>query len=70
MNCGLCAEYCPFDAIKMDHDYELSNFHRNIYNKEMLSKSSKYYQSIRPANAGREDAARALKAAARTGQAE
>jgi NADH-quinone oxidoreductase subunit I len=22
MNCGFCAEYCPFDAIKMDHDYE------------------------------------------------
>ena len=24
MNCGLCAEYCPFDAIKMDHDYEIA----------------------------------------------
>jgi NADH-quinone oxidoreductase subunit I len=24
MNCGFCAEYCPFDAIKMDHRYELA----------------------------------------------
>ena len=36
MNCGFCAEYCPFDAIKMDHDYELSVYDRlrkNIYDK-------------------------------------
>lgn len=24
MMCGLCVEACPFDAIKMDHDYELA----------------------------------------------
>ena len=24
MSCGLCAEVCPFDAIKMDHEFELS----------------------------------------------
>ena len=24
MSCGFCAEICPFDAIKMDHVYELS----------------------------------------------
>jgi NADH-quinone oxidoreductase subunit I len=67
MNCGLCAEYCPFDAIKMDHDYELASFGRGIYDKAMLSKSTKYYESIRPNNAARENAARAAKLAARAG---
>lgn len=61
MNCGFCAEYCPFDAIKMDHDYELAVYNRrqeNIYNKAKLSKPASYYASIRPINAGREEAAR------------
>ncbi|HVM70979.1 MAG TPA: 4Fe-4S binding protein [Anaerolineales bacterium] len=66
MNCGLCAEYCPFDAIKMDHDFELASFERHVYDKAMLSKPAKYYESIRPANASRENAARAAKLAART----
>ena len=26
MMCGLCVEACPFDAIKMSHDYELARF--------------------------------------------
>lgn len=69
MNCGMCAEYCPFDAIKMDHDYELASFGRDIYNKARLSKPTKYYESIRPGNAARENAARAAKLAARTGTA-
>jgi NADH-quinone oxidoreductase subunit I len=70
MNCGLCSEYCPFDAIKMDHDYELASFNRNIYDKTRLAKSSSYYNSIRPANAASEDAARAAKEAARAGHGE
>jgi NADH-quinone oxidoreductase subunit I len=68
MNCGFCAEYCPFDAIKMDHDYELSVYNRhtsNIFDKEKLSKPASYYNSIRPSNAAREDAARAEAAAAK-----
>jgi NADH-quinone oxidoreductase subunit I len=67
MNCGLCAEFCQFDAIKMDHDYELASFKRGIYDKDMLSKPTKYYEGIRPYNAERENAARAAKQAARTG---
>ncbi len=31
MNCGYCAEFCPFDAIKMDHDYELASYDRTQY---------------------------------------
>jgi NADH-quinone oxidoreductase subunit I len=70
MNCGLCAEFCPFDAIKMDHDYELASFHRDVYDKTRLMKSARYYADIRPANAKREDTARAAKVASRTSQAE
>jgi NADH-quinone oxidoreductase subunit I len=67
MNCGLCAEFCPFDAIKMDHNYELASFGRDIYHKARLSKSAIYYESIRPENSARENAARAAKQAARNG---
>jgi len=67
MNCGLCAEFCPFDAIKMDHNYELASFGRAIYDKARLSRSTQYYESIRPDNAARENSARAAKQAARTG---
>jgi NADH-quinone oxidoreductase subunit I len=70
MNCGLCAEYCPFDAIKMDHDYELASFGRNLFDKNRLSKPAKYYEEIRPINAGHENAARAAKEAARFGISE
>jgi NADH-quinone oxidoreductase subunit I len=68
MNCGFCAEYCPFDAIKMDHDYELSVYDRlehNIYDKEKLSKPVSYYAEIRPTNYAREEAARAEAEAAK-----
>lgn len=67
MNCGLCAEYCPFDAIKMDHDYALASFNRNLFDKNTLAKPASYYNSIRPNNASRENAARAVKEAARLG---
>ena len=68
MNCGFCAEYCPFDAIKMDHDYEISVYDRhasNIYDKEKLSRPVSYYAGIRPVNYQREEAARAEAAAAK-----
>src|SRR4030067_967409 len=71
MNCGFCAEYCPFDAIKMDHDYEISVYDRhsqNIYDKEKLSRPASYYASIRPQNYAREEAARAAAEAAKTAQ--
>jgi len=58
MNCGFCSEYCPFDAIKMDHDFEIASYSRNVYNMEKLLKPSSYYQSIRPQNFAKEEAAR------------
>ena len=72
MNCGLCAEYCPFEAIRMDHDYEIANidrFSHHIYDLEKLLKPASYYAKIRPTQFKEEDDARkekkAKKAAAR-----
>jgi len=51
MNCGFCSEFCPFDAIKMDHIYELSNYERqksHIYNMQDLLVSTEYYGKTHP----------------------
>jgi NADH-quinone oxidoreductase subunit I len=61
MNCGFCAEFCPFDAIKMDHDYQLASYDRtsnHIYDKERLSKEFRYWYSIAPTTAAQEAEAR------------
>ncbi|MCY4146514.1 MAG: 4Fe-4S binding protein, partial [Chloroflexi bacterium] len=61
MNCGYCAEYCPFDAIKMDHDYELASYDRtthHIHDKARLSKPNSYWRSIAPTRAYEEMLAR------------
>jgi NADH-quinone oxidoreductase subunit I len=68
MNCGLCAEFCPFDAIKMDHDYELATWDRlrdNVHDMRKLLKPVSYYAAIRPANYAKEEAARAERDTAR-----
>jgi len=65
MNCGYCAEYCPFDAIKMDHDFELAGYERmeaNIHRKERLLKPASYYAGIRPKNYAIEQKAKAEEA--------
>jgi NADH-quinone oxidoreductase subunit I len=72
MNCGLCAEFCPFDAIKMDHDYELASYDRtseHIFDKEKLGKPVSYYASIRPRNYAREEKARAEEEAKKAAKA-
>lgn len=68
MSCGFCAEFCPFDAIKMDHKYELATYDRlkhNIFDKDKLMKPVSYYKSIRPTNYEREEKARAEAEAAK-----
>ena len=48
---GLCAEYCPFDAIKMDQNFELSNSERHVthvYSLPDLLVSSEYYARTHP----------------------
>ena len=66
MNCGYCAEYCPFDAIKMDHDYELANYERHvshIHDINVLSKPASYHAKIHPTEWAREEAERKAKGA-------
>ncbi len=68
MNCGYCAEYCPFDAIKMDHDYELATYERmdaNIHHLERLLKPASYYAGIQPTAFALEQKAIEEKAAAK-----
>jgi len=70
MNCGFCAEYCPFDAIIMDHDYEIASYKRNVFNLEQLLKPASYYESIRPLNYERNVEERRAKQAAKAAKAE
>jgi NADH-quinone oxidoreductase subunit I len=69
MNCGFCAEYCPFDAIIMDHDFELASYGRSVYNMEKLLKPASYYKSIRPKQYEINDAERRAKEAAKAAKA-
>lgn len=69
MNCGFCAEYCPFDAIIMDHDFELAAYGRSVYNMEKLLKPASYYKSIRPEQYERNEAERQAKEAAKAAKA-
>jgi NADH-quinone oxidoreductase subunit I len=69
MNCGFCAEYCPFDAIIMDHDFELASLGRSVYNMEKLLKPAEYYKSIRPEQYDRNEAERQAKEAAKAAKA-
>jgi NADH-quinone oxidoreductase subunit I len=66
MSCGYCSEFCPFDAIKMDHIYELSGYERfqsYILNKEALTKPDTYHAAIHPRDWEREQREIAEKAA-------
>jgi len=69
MNCGFCAEYCPFDAIIMDHEFELASYGRSVYNLEKLLKPASYYKSIRPINYEINEAERKAKEAAKAAKA-
>ena len=70
MSCQICVEVCPFEAIKMDKDFELSKrerFNHLLQRKEELSKPNEYYHSICPTEAADVDAklAAAAEAAAK-----
>ena len=72
MNCGSCAEYCPFDAIQMDHDFELADYDRtvaHVHDLERLSKPVEYYAKIRPTYHRAEEEAKAAKAKAKSARA-
>ncbi len=60
MECGICADVCPFDSIKMDRVFELSSDERRmVLHKGDLAKSSDYYREIHPTEAAAVEAARA-----------
>jgi Na+-translocating ferredoxin:NAD+ oxidoreductase RNF subunit RnfB len=59
MQCQICVEVCPFDAIKMDNDYEKSQYGRFgelVEHLPDLLKSNKYYNRIKPTEATAVDA--------------
>jgi NADH-quinone oxidoreductase subunit I len=59
MQCQICVEVCPFDAIKMDTDYEKAKFGRFedlVEHLDDLLKSNAYYHSIHPTEAAAVDA--------------
>jgi NADH-quinone oxidoreductase subunit I len=54
MNCGICAEVCPFDSIYMDGEYEMSTddrFGGLLFGLDRLSKSADYHMKLRPEQA-------------------
>jgi NADH-quinone oxidoreductase subunit I len=68
MSCGFCAEYCPFDAIKMDHRFELADYERHqsfVFNKKRLLVSEDYYRETHPRQWAEEEEARRKKAEAK-----
>lgn len=59
MSCQICVEVCPFEAIKMDTEFELSTTDRFgglMLDRNQLSKSNEYYNTIHPTEAAEVDA--------------
>jgi NADH-quinone oxidoreductase subunit I len=59
MSCQICVEVCPFDAIKMDTNFEQSatgRFSDLLWTRERLAKSNEYYHRIHPTEAAAVDA--------------
>jgi NADH-quinone oxidoreductase subunit I len=59
MSCQICVEVCPFEAIKMDKEFELSTrerFDALLLRKNDLAKSNDYYHKICPTEAADVDA--------------
>src|SRR5436305_1611509 len=59
MSCQICVEVCPFEAIKMDKDFELSRrgrFDDFLMQKPELAKSNEYYHRIHATEAAEVDA--------------
>ena len=66
MECGICSEVCPFEAIRMDQVFELSTrerFESLLLHKSDLAKSNGYYHQLHPTEATADDAKRAAAAA-------
>ena len=58
MSCQICVEVCPFDAIKMDQVFELSDsdrFEGLLLHKSDLAKDNRYYHQLHPTEAAEVD---------------
>ncbi len=58
MSCQICVEVCPFEAIKMDTEFELSTddrFGGLFWDRERLAKSNEHYHAIHPTDAAETD---------------
>jgi NADH-quinone oxidoreductase subunit I len=58
MSCRICVDVCPFDAIEMDNQYELSatdRFEHMVFDKQRLLKPNDYFQKIKPTEAAAAD---------------
>jgi NADH-quinone oxidoreductase subunit I len=58
MSCQICVEVCPFEAIKMDKVFELSQrerFDALLLRRDQLAKSNSYYHEIHPIEAAAVD---------------
>jgi NADH-quinone oxidoreductase subunit I len=67
MSCQICVEVCPFEAIKMDTEFELSTTDRFgglMHDRAQLSKSNEYFHQIHPTEAAEIDARLAAERAA------
>ena len=62
MNCGLCVEFCPFDAIKMGHEIEVVAFQDRhnafLWDKQTLLRPVSYHAEIHPTAYAQEQAAK------------
>ena len=59
MSCQICVEVCPFEAIKMDTEFELSTddrFGGLLLDRKQLAKSNEYYHQIHLTEANGVDA--------------
>lgn len=73
MSCSFCVEFCPFDAIKMNHDYELAVYDRYpqlVYDKEELTVPVEYYAALWPTQWAAEEDVKRKKAAEDKAKAE
>jgi NADH-quinone oxidoreductase subunit I len=78
MSCQICVEVCPFEAIKMDTEFELATddrFGGLLLDRKQLAKSNEYYHRFIPPRRrsgrapGREKAKADAKATAATAAA-
>ena len=57
MSCGFCAEFCPFDAIKMDHAFEVADYKRSfMWGLARLIRPLAYHAEIHPTDYAAEQA--------------